>query len=46
MPCGPEALLMEALGGLVHFISICVDVPVKIGVGSFSNQQYYVKYGP
>ena len=33
------ALLMGALGGLVYLMSICVDVPVKIGVGSFSNQQ-------
>ena len=30
---------MGALGGLVYFMSICVDVPVKIGVGEFSNQQ-------
>ena len=29
---------MGALGGLVYFMSICVDVPVKIGVGEFSNQ--------
>ena len=39
VPCEPKALLMGALGGLVYFMSICVDVPVKIGVGSFSNQQ-------
>ena len=37
--CEPEALLMGALGGLVYFMSICVDAPVKIGVGVFSNQQ-------
>ena len=30
---------MGALGELVYFMSICVDAPVKIGVGSFSNQQ-------
>ena len=28
---------MGALGGLVYFMSICVDVDVKIGVGEFSN---------
>ena len=39
VPCEPEALLMGALGGLVYFMSICVDVPVKIGAGAFSNQQ-------
>ena len=39
VPCEPEALLMGALGGSVSFMSICVEVPVKIGVGSFSNQQ-------
>ena len=30
---------MGALGGLVYFMSISVDAPVKIGVGLFSNQQ-------
>lgn len=30
---------MGALGVLVYLMSICVDVPVKIGEGSFSNQQ-------
>ena len=38
VPCEPEALLTGALGGLVYFMSICVDVDVKIGVGEFSNQ--------
>ena len=37
--CEPEALIVAALGGLVYYMSICVDVPVKIGVGAFSNQQ-------
>ena len=37
--CEPEALLAGALGGLVYFMSICVDVPVKIDMGAFSNQQ-------
>ena len=31
---------MGALGGLVYFISISVDAPVKNGVGAFSNQQW------
>ena len=39
VPCELEALLMGALGGLVYFISISVDAPVKNGVGAFSNQQ-------
>ena len=30
---------MGALGGLVYFMSICVDIPVKIDVGAISNQQ-------
>ena len=30
---------MGALGGLVDVMSIFVDVPVKIDVGAFSNQQ-------
>ena len=30
---------MGALGGLVYFMSICVDIPVKIGTAAFSNQQ-------
>jgi hypothetical protein len=30
---------MGALVGLVYFMSMCVYVPVKIGVGSFSIQQ-------
>ena len=30
---------MMATGGLVYFMSICVDVPVKIGLGAFSNQE-------
>ena len=30
---------MGTLGGLVDVMSICVDVPVRIGVGAFSNQQ-------
>ena len=30
---------MGALGGLFYFMSICVDVPVKIGVEEISNQQ-------
>ena len=34
-----EALLMGALGGLVSFMGIYVKVPVKVGVGAFSNQQ-------
>ena len=37
--CEQEALLVGALGGLVYFMSICVDVPFKIGVGAFSSQQ-------
>ena len=40
VPCEPESLPMGALGWLVYFESICVDVPVRIGVGSFSNQQW------
>jgi hypothetical protein len=39
VPCEPEALLMGVLVGLFYFMSICVDIPVKIGVGAFSNQQ-------
>ena len=39
VPCEPEALSVEALGGLFYFMSICVDIPIKIGVGAFSNQQ-------
>ena len=35
---------MGALRGLVYFKSICVDVPFKINVGLFSNeQQLYTK---
>ena len=30
---------MGALGGLVYFMSICVDVPIKIGMGALFNQQ-------
>ena len=30
---------MGALGGLVYSMSISMDVPVKIDVGAFSNQQ-------
>ena len=30
---------MVALGGLFYSMSICVDVPVKIGVMTLSNQQ-------
>ena len=30
---------LETPAGLFYFMSICVDVPIKIGVGSFSNQQ-------
>ena len=30
---------MGALRGLVYFKSICVDVPFKINVGAFSNEQ-------
>ena len=41
--CEPEALLAGALGGLVYFMSICVDVPVKIDMGAFSNQQWKVE---
>ena len=39
IPCEPKALFMGALGGLVYLMSICVDVPVKMGAGAFSNQQ-------
>ena len=39
VPCEPETLLIGALGGLVYFMSICVDSPVKIGVEAYSNQQ-------
>ena len=41
---------MGALGGLVYLMSICMDIPVKIGMGLFSkithqeiNQGPYLK---
>ena len=40
---------MGAFGGLVYFMSICVHVPVKIGVGSFYHfptNSAYSKYSP
>ena len=37
--CEPEALIVAALGGLVYFMSICMEIPVKIGVEAFFNQQ-------
>ncbi|OEU12101.1 hypothetical protein FRACYDRAFT_244361 [Fragilariopsis cylindrus CCMP1102] len=36
--CKPEALIVTALGGLVYFMSICVEISVKIYVGVFSSQ--------
>ncbi|OEU06755.1 hypothetical protein FRACYDRAFT_253536 [Fragilariopsis cylindrus CCMP1102] len=39
VPCELEALLVWALGWVILFYEYCVDVPVKIGMGSFSNQQ-------
>ena len=39
VPWEPEALIMGALVRLVYIMSICVGIPVKIGVGAFSNQQ-------
>ena len=35
---------MGALGGLVYFMGICMGVPVKIGVGEFSNQQSSIAF--
>ena len=37
--CKPETKLRVVLVGLLCFMSICVDVPVKINVTKFSNQQ-------
>ncbi|OEU06804.1 hypothetical protein FRACYDRAFT_253002 [Fragilariopsis cylindrus CCMP1102] len=39
VPCELEARLIGALGGLVYFMSIYVDVLVKISVGAFFKQQ-------
>ena len=39
VPCEPEALLIGVLSGLVYFMSICVEIPVKICVGAFFSQQ-------
>ena len=37
--CEPEALMVAALGGLVYFMSICVEIPVKFCVGAITRQQ-------
>jgi hypothetical protein len=37
--CEPEALIVAALGGLVYFMSICVEISVKFSVGAFSSLQ-------
>ena len=34
-----EALIVAALGGLVYFMTICVEISVKISVGAFFSQQ-------
>ncbi|OEU19204.1 hypothetical protein FRACYDRAFT_237494 [Fragilariopsis cylindrus CCMP1102] len=46
VPCEPEALIVAAIGGLVNFMSICKEIPVKICVGAlFNQQQDYGLYG-
>ena len=38
----PNALMVPALGGLVYFMSICVEITVKFCVGAlFSQQQLF-----
>ena len=37
--CEPEALIVAALGGLVYFMNICVEISVKFSVGAFFSQQ-------
>jgi hypothetical protein len=37
--CKPKTTVKMAFGGLHYLLSVCVDIIVKIGVWSFSNQQ-------